>query len=268
MVPARPAAVVLPLRLAAAGPDPGHRRPVLRTPGPVAAPARHHPALPHPDVGRGARPQRGGPAAGQPRRDVLRRLHGRRAAAADGPVDGGEGGLHRSPGADPQRPRPGRRTRRPRAPPDLPRGRGRRARRARQRDRTPRPGDRRQRAGGRSRHGRGDVLADAPLLLAGAAGTAQHARGAGLHLGTGGPRLLHRRRRPAPGALLPDGDRARPHRVQRGDDPARRRPDGGDDPRPPDPRGRRPVDAALRPAARPGGVVGADLRAAPGGRLR
>ena len=94
------AALVVPLRLAAPGPDRGDRRAVRRTAGPLAAPSGDDPALPDPDVGRGARAQRREPAARLAGWAVLRRLHGRRAAAAAGPVDGREGGLPRRPGAD------------------------------------------------------------------------------------------------------------------------------------------------------------------------
>ena len=130
LVPALAAALVVPVRLAAPGPDRRDRGPVRRTARPVDAPARHDPAVPDPDVGRGARAQRREPAARRAGRAVLRRLPGRRAAAADGPVDGREGGLPRRPGADPQRRGPGRRAGRPAAAQDLPRGRRRRTGRA------------------------------------------------------------------------------------------------------------------------------------------
>ena len=146
VVPARAAALVVPLRLAAPGPDRRHRRPVRRAARPLDAPARHDPAVPDPHVGRGARAQRGQPAAGHAGRAVLRRLPDRRAAAAAGPVDGGEGGLPRRPGADPQHGGPGRRAGRAAAAQDLPGGRGRRAGRDRLRGRAPRPGDRLRRA--------------------------------------------------------------------------------------------------------------------------
>ena len=58
LVPAGAAALVVPLGLAAPRPDRGHRRPVRRAAGPLAAPAGDDPAVPDPDVGRGARAQR------------------------------------------------------------------------------------------------------------------------------------------------------------------------------------------------------------------
>ena len=72
---------------------------------------------------------------------------------------------------------------------------------------------------------------------------------------------LHRRRGLPPGAVLADGHRAGPHRLERGHHAARRGADGRADARPADPRGRRPVGAARRPAAGLRRVVRADLRA-------
>ncbi len=118
------------------------------------------------------------------------------------------------------------------------------------------------------RDSRGDVLADAPVLLAGPARAAQPARRARRGLGTRGPGQLHRRRRLPPGPLLAHGHRARPHRLQRRHQAARRRAHRRPDARVADPRGRRPVGAALGPAARLGGVVRAHLRAPARGGLR
>ncbi len=171
-------------------------------------------------------------------------------------------------GADPQHGRPGRGARRAVAAPDLPDRGGRRAARAGLRGRAPRPGDRLRGAGGPAGDGRGDVLADAPVVLAGPARAAQPAGRAGRGVGAGGPGVVHRRRRLPPGALLADGHRARPHRLERRHDPSRRGADRRPDARPADPRDRRPVGAALRPARRVRGVVRADLRAPPGGGLR
>ncbi len=74
VVPARAAALVVPVRLAAPGPDRRDRGPVRRAGRPLAAPARHDPAVPDPHVGRGPRAQRGQPAARRAGRAVLRRL--------------------------------------------------------------------------------------------------------------------------------------------------------------------------------------------------
>ena len=265
LVPAGAAALVVPLGLAAARPRRGHRRPVRRAAGPLAAPARDEPAVPDPDVGRGARLQRARPPQRRPGRALVRRLPDRRAAAADGPLDGRKRGLPGGPGADPADGRPRGRAGRAGAAQDPARGRRRRAGRAGLRGRAPRPGHRQRRARRPSGARRGDVLADAPLVLTRPARAAEHARGARRGLGARGPGQLHRRRRLLRRPVRADGDRPRPHRLQRRRLAAPGHPDRGADARPADPRGRRPVDPARRPAARRGRGVRADLRPAPRG---
>src|SRR5690606_41176005 len=116
-------------------------------------------------------------------------------AAAVGAVDGGERGLPGGPGPDLTRGRPGGGAGRAVTAQDPARGRGRRTDRTGLRGGAPRPGDRRARFGGATGARRGDVLADAPLLLPGVARAEEPARRAQLGVGAGGPRQFHRRRR-------------------------------------------------------------------------
>ena len=133
--------------------------------------------------------------------------------------------------------------------------------------RAPRRSRRRQRPGRGARDRRRRRLADAPLVLAGPARAADDRPHEQLPLGGRRPRGVHRRRRHVPGAVRADGAGRGPAAL--GDGAAQRgRPDRRSDGRPAHPRGRRPVDAAQRPAAVPRRVVRPGLRAAPRGGHR
>ncbi len=256
----------LPQRLAARGADPADCRAARRTAGPLAAPARHHPPVPGAHVGRVVRQQRTGPDARRRGRARLGRVPGGRAAAPDRAVDVGQGGLPRRRGVRSRDARPLGGGRGAGAGADRARRGARGAGRTRLRGLAHRRARRRQRPRRHPRERRRHRLAHAAVLRARTARAAHPVgRARRRHpLGDRGPGRFHRRRRHAPGALRPHREGRRPGAVADGG-AQRRGAVGGAHGGAADPRDRRPVDAALRPAAVPRGVVGADLRAAPRG---
>ena len=267
LVPAGPAAVELPQRHAARDADPPDRDPARRAAGPLAARPRHVAALPGGAVGRDVRPQRARPAARRRGRPVVGGLPRGRAAPPHGPVDVRQGGLRRRRGLRALGGRPLARGGRPAPGPAGALGGHRGARRAGVRDRARRGA---RVAGGAGRGAgdrRGHGVADAPLVLARAARAPHGDADLGRPLGDRGPRRVHRRRRAAPGAVR--ADRAGPRTVRHAAGAAARRGAlGGSHGRAAHPRGRRPLDAAQRPAAVPRRVVRAHLRAQAGGGRR
>ena len=269
LVPALAATLVVPVRLAAPGPHRGHRRPVRRASGPLDAPARDHPALSDPDVGRGARAQRAQPPPGHAR---ARPPSTTTWSASSSSCSAGRWRRRRSTSA--YRCRPGTwSTGRSSGPPRCCAAIFPDAVDAELVALDSEVEHLDQVLGSAGLEGRPVTAEEMSWLM-------HRSCSLGLpaprnmpavpvrHLGAGGPGQLHRRRRLPHRALRADRHRAWPHRLQRGHQATRRGAHRRPDARSADPRGRRPVGAARGPPARLGRVVGADLRAQAGGGLR